>query len=102
MKNVLDKTLISRARLIAFARTVIILMTEMTIIVGADALCDLNLNFFIMVGIAVVSTAVTGLLVGIRNYASGKETSFVLNVVGDLYALITVFGLITFIVGAYR
>lgn len=102
MKNFLNKMLISQDKANHFIWTVDILVMVQSIILLADTLLKLNLSFYFIVGASFIITAVIGLLKEIRDYASGKGTPSFMDVLANLYGLVTAFGLIVLVVLAYK
>lgn len=102
MKNLLDKMLIPQDKANHFVWTVVILTVVMGLVTVADTVLNTGINFFILVGFSFAVTAVIGLVKEIRDYATGKGTLSFLDMLANLYGLLTAFGLIAFVVILYR
>lgn len=102
MKNLLNKMLIPQDKANHFVWTVVILVMVLAGVVMTDTALELNLNFFFIVGVSFVVTAIIGLLKEMRDYTSGQGTPSFLDTLANLYGLITAFGLIVLVVIAYE
>lgn len=85
-----------------FVWTVVILVLVLAGVVMTNTALELNLNFFFIVGVSFVATAIIGLLKEMRDYTSGQGTPSFMDTLANLYGLITAFGLIVLVVVAYR
>lgn len=85
-----------------FVWTMAILVMVLAGVVMTDIALELNLNFFFIVGVSFVITAIIGLLKEMRDYTSGQGTPSFLDTLANLYGLITAFGLIVLVVIAYE
>ena len=102
MKNLLNKMLIPQDKANHFVWTVVILVMVLAGVVMTDTALELNLNFFFIVGVSFVVTAIIGLLKEMRDYTSGQGTPSFMDTLANLYGLITAFGLIVLVVIAYE
>ena len=102
MKNLLNKMLIPQDKANHFVWTVVILVMVLAGVVMTDTALALNLNFFFIVGVSFVVTAIIGLLKEMRDYTSGQGTPSFMDTLANLYGLITAFGLIVLVVVAYK
>lgn len=102
MKNLLNKMLIPQDKANHFVWTVVILVMVLAGVVMTDTALELNLNFFFIVGVSFVVTALIGLVKEMRDYTSGQGTPSFMDTLANLYGLITAFGLSVLVVVAYK
>ena len=102
MKNLLNKILIPQDKANHFVWTIIILDVVLAAVLAFDQLTELNLSFVFIIAFSFITTALIGLVKEMRDYKSKQGEPSLLDVLANLYGLITAFVLIALVVIAYK